>query len=215
MSSTYSRSTNNERRSRSVGDLDCDDIDGDDDDDDEHLSKRKRIKIEDTNESDNELISIWDAVKQDFNNNNNNNKNNDNNNSDNDDDDDEESSAETTTKNNNSCVVVVVGWREKLPNSESSTFPKKFLDVLTMMDLLLTKEEKGNKIDYSFSEELYHHKRHGNKKGIKTRQYLRKLKQKGDTRLQWHMPKKEWSPITRDDLMSFVEVLHEISTVFV
>ena len=204
MSSTFSRSTNNGRRSRSVGDLDCDDID---DDDDEHLSKRKRIKIEDINESDDELISIWDAVKQDFNNNNNNSDN----------DDDKKSSSETTTENNNSCavVVVVVGWREKLPDSESSTFPKKFLDVLTMMDLLLTKEEKGNNIDYSFSEELYHHKRHGNKKGIKTRQYLRKLKQKGDTRLQWHMPKKEWCPITRDDLMSFVEVLHEISTVFV
>ena len=204
MSSTYSRSTNNGRRSRSVGDLDCDDID---DDDDEHLSKRKRIKIEDINESDDELISIWDAVKQDFNNNNNNSDN----------DDDKKSSSETTTENNNSCAVVavVVGWREKLPDSESSTFPQKFLDVLTMMDLLLTKEEKGNNIDYSFSEELYHHKRHGNKKGIKTRQYLRKLKQKGDTRLQWHMPKKEWCPITRDDLISFVEVLHEISTVFV
>jgi hypothetical protein len=209
MSSTCSRSTNNGRRSRSVGDLDCDDIDdGDDDDNDEHLSKRKRIKIEDTNESDNELISIWDVVKQDYNNNNNSN---------NDNDDDEKLSSETTTENNNSCAVVavVVGWREKLPDSESFMFPKKFLDVLTMMDLLLTKEEKGNNIDYSFSEELYHHKRHGNKKGIKTRQYLRKLKQKGDTRLQWHMPKKEWCPITRDDLISFVEVLHEISTVFV
>ena len=94
-------------------------------------------------------------MKQDYNNNNNSN---------NDNDDDEKLSSETTTENNNSCAVVavVVGWREKLPDSESFMFPKKFLDVLTMMDLLLTKEEKGNNIDYSFSEELYHHKRHGN-----------------------------------------------------
>jgi hypothetical protein len=194
MSSTFSRSTNNGRQSRG----DCGDDDYDYDYDDEHLSKRKKIKNKDTIESDNDLISIWDVVKQDYSKN------------DNDDDGDEKSSTETTG-NNNSCVVV--GWREKLPNSESSTFPKKFLDVLIMMDLLLTKEEKGH-ID-SFSEELYHHKRHGNRKGIRTRQCLRKLKQKGDTRLQWHMPKKEWSPITRDDLVSFVEVLHEISTIFV
>jgi hypothetical protein len=130
---------------------------------------------------------------------------------DNDNDDDDEKSSTETTENNNSCVV---GWREKLPDSKSSKFPKKFLDVLIMMDLLLVKEEKGS-VD-SFSEELYHHKRHGNRKGICTRQYLRKLKQKGDPRLQWHKPKKEWSPNTSEDLVSFVEVLHEISnTVFV
>jgi hypothetical protein len=205
MSSALIRSTNG-RRSRVGGggdggdggdDYDYD-YDYDDDDDDEHLSKRKKTEIEDTNESDSEIISMWDVVKQDYNNNDNN-------------DDSAEKSSSRTSENNNSCVVV--GWRKKLPDSESSTFPRKFLDVLIMMDLLLTKEEKGN-ID-SFSEELYHHKRHGNRKGIRTRKYLRKLEKKGDTRLQWHMPKKEWSPITRDDLVSFVEVLHEISTVFV
>ena len=99
----------------------------------------------------------------------------------------------------------------KLPESNSFSFPTKFLSVLTiMMDSVLTEPEKGP--IGSFVEELYNHSRHGNRKGCRTHQELRKLKKAGDSRLHWH--ESNWAPKTRNDLISFVEVLQEISCKF-
>ena len=128
-----------------------------------------------------------------------------------------------------------VDWKELVPSEESPEFPKSFVQILEMIDrfpdeVLLLKPPMYNLImsktmnnttvagdndrRYSFAEELYHHARHGARKGIKTRNRLRDRQNAeggGDPRLAWHHSKQAWSPTKRHDVCSFVEVLIEIA----
>ena len=121
----------------------------------------------------------------------------------------------------------VKDWKVCIPHEKSASFPNNFLKVLEMIDgfsaevlpmtmMILPK-------NYSFAYEMYHHQRHGARKGIQTRNKLRKRQYNnsndvdgcnsscGDVRLAWHKHKQSWSPSNKNDLYSFVKVLIEIA----
>jgi len=117
------------------------------------------------------------------------------------------------------------GWRVYIPHEHSSTFPTSFVKVLEMIDNIWdTRRHYFPSLMhlsscYSFVDELYDHPRHGPRKGIQTRHRLRKRQKNrdnddngdGDRRLMWHHHNERWSPSTRLDLCSFVEVLIEVA----
>lgn len=106
-------------------------------------------------------------------------------------------------------------WRHDLPEEGSTAFPKKFVDVLKLMDKIV--HNKGTV--GSYVEELYKHKRHGNRPGKRTRDELRDLKERRKKKekeliFPWHQPRKEWCPKTKKDLQEFIEVLMDIGLKF-
>jgi hypothetical protein len=112
-------------------------------------------------------------------------------------------------------VPQVHDWRHDLPEEGSTAFPKKFVDVLKLMDKIV--HNKGTV--GSYVEELYKHKRHGNRPGKKTRDELRDLKERRKKKekefiFPWHQPRKEWCPRTTKDLQEFIEVLMDIGLKF-
>jgi hypothetical protein len=104
--------------------------------------------------------------------------------------------------------IALTDWREKLPEELSPEFPRTFQDVLNLMNDLV--EERG---DIDYWEELYNHKRHGNRKGIKTRHTLRDLKKKQGY-FAWHLDRGEWCPKTTNDMQDFIEHLLDITRNF-
>ena len=93
------------------------------------------------------------------------------------------------------------GWKTKLPDA----LPTTLKDVLSLMDELLTK--KGKSPVESFSQVLFFSSKNGKRLRVK----LRKMKADGEPKLQWQEKGKEWCPKTRNDLIDFVEVLHQIA----
>lgn len=102
-------------------------------------------------------------------------------------------------------------WRDKIPDENSSDFPRKYQDVLRLMNKLIDEEERGG-IDYW--EENFNHKRHGHRKGRVTRGKLRDLKDKHG-QFKWHKKRGEWCPKTKDDLVDLMEQLDDMAVKFV
>ena len=96
-------------------------------------------------------------------------------------------------------------WREEIPNESDENFPRSFQDVLRLMNDLMNHESN---IDYWF--ELYDHERHSNRKGKKTRDRLRQLKDEGC--FPWHQSR--WCPETKRALQDFMEHLIDIANAF-
>jgi hypothetical protein len=121
----------------------------------------------------------------------------------------------------------ITDWMVCIPDEDSSSFPDNLLEVLEMIDGFSAKGLPMTMMilptDYSFAYEMYHHPRHGARKGIQTRKKLRKRQKNnsydvdgcnsscGDVRLAWHKHQQSWSPSNKNDLYSFVKVLIEIA----
>lgn len=111
---------------------------------------------------------------------------------------------------------LVQTWRDRLPNPHDNNYPARFQQVLQLMDELADNDLEMRPVqNFCFEEEMYSHKRHGARPGIKTREKLRDRQKNGDCRLEWHKHRGEWSPPTKELLAHFIEVLLEIAGEFV